>query len=571
MLASRPAPIVARVIRVLRVQNLATIEELELWLGPGLNVVTGETGAGKSVLLGAVAMLCGRRVSSSIVRSGADAARVEAILETPVLLARAASLGLADEGADEILVARSVSREARGRVFINGRLATVALLGELLGDQLEVVSQGEHQQLMRPEVQAELLDRYGRLGPLADEVAGLHARWREVAGEIHARRANAEELARRSDQLRYEIEQIERAAPRPEELEELEAEHGRLAHVERLGQAGSASIESLEGESGASERVSAALSTLRAVADLDPALREPVEALERAAVELGEAGALLERYATSLEADPGRLEQVEARLSELRRLQSRYGPSIAAILAHHEAAAEELARIGGGEARSAELEASLADLGQVLEGAAGRLGAARREVAAELEERVSRELAVLDLQRARFCVGFEPLRSKTSEGLEAPSGPAGRERASFRLSANPGEEPRSLRDAASGGELARLLLALRNVLREAEPGRLLLFDEIDAGVGGRTARRVGDRLRALASRHQIVCITHLPQIAAQAETHYRVHKQVRAGRSRTRVSALEGDARVDEIARMSGGGRLTAVARAHARELLARG
>ncbi|MEE9279746.1 MAG: DNA repair protein RecN [Myxococcota bacterium] len=556
-------------IRTLRVKNLATIEELELELGSGLNVLTGETGAGKSVLLNAIALLRGRRVPSEAIRTGASFASAEAIIDSPELVGRARGLGLAEDEDAELLVSRRISRDGRGKVFVNGRLATVSLLQQLLGDSLEVIGQGEHQRLLRPQDQAELLDRYGGLGESVGKVAERHHRWRELAEEIAGRRAHTAERARREDQLRFEIEQIDAANPRVGELEELLQERARLAHVERLGQATASVLEALEGDRGLRDRIAAARSELASAAAVDEELATPLAALERAGLELDEADAELARYTASLEADPTRLAQLEDRLDELGRLRARYGDSVEEILRHREAALAEAEALGGGEVRTAELESELESVGQSLEAAARRLGKARARVGAEFEARVSEELAVLGLGRAALRVRFEPLAGKTPEGRSAPSGPRGLERASFELAANPGEDPRRLRDAASGGELARLMLGLRNVLREAEGGHLLLFDEVDAGIGGTTARHVGERLQSLAESHQIVCITHLPQVAARGETHYRVAKRVRAGRTRTRVERLQAEDRVDELARMAGGGRVTDVARAHARELLA--
>jgi len=554
-------------IATLRVRNLVTIEALELELGPGLTVVTGETGAGKSLLLGAIALLSGQRVGSELVRAGAREAEVEAILSGEALLARARALGLADEGDQELLVSRSVSREGRGRVSVNGRLATVALLAELVGDALEITSQGEHQRLLRAETQAQLLDAFAELGPAAREVAELHGRWREGALAIQARRRDREALARREDQLRFELDQIDRAKPEPGELDALGIELRRLGHADRLAHSAGRALEALDADGGARERLGAARATLRSVSELDPALAEPEAALERAKLELDEAVLLLERYAESVEADPQRLAKVEDRLAELRRLQSRYGATVEDILAHRARAAGELAGLSGGEARTAELERELAETADALDEKSRALTRARTAAAAELERAVGAELGALELARARFSVELAPLDAKSADGLEPPCGPAGRERAAFLLAANPGESAGKLRDAASGGELARLLLALRNALRDADTGRLLLFDEIDAGLGGQTARRVGERLRALAARNQVICITHLPQIAALGDSHHTVVKDVRKSRTETRISTLSGEARVDEIARMSGG-QLTDAARAHARELL---
>jgi DNA repair protein RecN (Recombination protein N) len=557
-------------IATLRVRNMVTIEELELELGPGLTVVTGETGAGKSLLLGAIALLSGQRVGSELVRAGAKEAQVEAILKSPQLLARARALGVAAEGEDELLVSRTLSREGRGRVFLNGRLATVALLSELMADALEITSQGEHQRLLRAEAQAELLDAFASLEPFAGEVAGLHARWRELALAIQARRRDREALARREDQLRFELEQIDRVKPLPGELDELGVELRRLGHADRLARAAGRALESLDSEGGLREQLGAARASLRAVLELDPELRDSDAALERAKLELDEASLLLERYAEAIEADPQRLTRVEERLGELRRLQSRYGNAIEDILTHRDRAAAELASLAGGEERTAELEAELAALAESLDAKARGLSRARETAAEALERAVQSELAALELKRARFRVELEPLEAKSAEGLTPPSGPSGRERAAFLLAANPGEAAGKLKDTASGGELARLLLALRNALRDADQGRVLLFDEVDAGLGGQTARKVGERLRTLAARNQVICITHLPQIAALGDLHHSVVKDVRKSRTETRISTLRGDERVDEIARMSGG-QLTDASRAHARELLSLG
>ncbi len=555
-------------IRTLRVRNLAVIEELELELGPGLNVLTGETGAGKSVLLSAIALLCGRRVSAEVIRSGETDASVHAILDSPELLARAKQLGLASDDDEELLVVRSISRESRGRVHVNGGPATVALLAELMTDALEVVSQGEHQRLLRPDVQTELLDAYAGIEAEVASLGDLYTEWRRASEQLHERLLRGEERARRADQLQFEIEQIDASTPRPGELDELEREHARLGHADRLAGHAAVAVEALDRDGGVREGLARARSEVESAARLDPSLDPIAQGIERARVEAEEAALELERYQSGLESDPARLEHVEARLGELGRLQSRYGPTIEAILEYRDRARDELEDLDGGGQRMAELERARAEAGVELERAASRLGRARRAAAEQLQAEVESELRALGLGRAEFRVRLEALPSKSAEGETAPSGPRGQERAAFLLAANPGEEPRRLRDAASGGELSRLLLALRNVLRDADGGRVLLFDEIDAGVGGRTANRVGERLRRLGGAHQILCITHLPQLAALAQTHFCVYKRTRAGRSRPGVEPLHDEARVEEIARMSAGGRVTDAARAHARELL---
>jgi DNA repair protein RecN (Recombination protein N) len=556
-------------IRTLRVRNLAVIEDLELRLGAGLTVITGETGAGKSVLLSAISLLSGRRVSTEAIRSGESEASVEALFDSQDLLERARELGLAHDEDSELLVSRTLSREGRGRVRVNGNLSTVGMLAQLTADAIEVTSQGEHQRLLRPEVQLELLDAYADHAAPLGEVAECYARWRALMQEVESRISQAVERARRCDQLRFELEQIEAVDPLDGELEQLEGDLARLAHVDRLMQHVQVAREALESDAGASGVIARARAEVDSAAALDPGIRSAAEGLTRAGLELDEVVLELESYQSTLEADPARLEQVERRLGELARLQSRYGATISAILAHRDAARDELEQLDGGESRTLELERDTAAAAAQLASAADRLGRGRRSAAADLERAVQAELKSLELGSALFRVAVEPQPNKTPEGWDAPSGPRGAERVQFMLAANRGEEARGLRDAASGGELSRLLLALRNTLRDAGGSRVLLFDEIDAGVGGKIAGRVGERLCALGRSHQILCITHLPQIAAQGSCHYHVWKRTRGGRTRTGVEELTGEARVEELASMAAGKRVTDAARAHARELLA--
>ena len=556
-------------IRSLRVRNLAVLEELELELGPGLNVITGETGAGKSVLLGAIALLRGRRISSELVRTGAEEASIEVVLDDPEVLLRAREQGYASGEDEELVVTRTVSREGRGRVRINGTLATAQLLARTIGDGIEVVSQGEHQRLLQPDVQSRLLDEFAGLGGAVQATRALHRRWVECVREIEERRRDAEARRREEDRLRFEIEQIRDVAPEPGELEELESERVRLAHLDRLAGDAAQGLEVLDGEGALRDGVVRLRARLARSAELDPLLAPIVEALGRAELELGEAASELQRYAASLDPEPDRLEQVESRVALLRRLLERYGPTLEGVLEYARSAEAELERIGGGEARIEALEAEREALGAELARQARELTESRAKAALTLAGAVEDELTALDLRGARFEIRLVPPEPRPDRGAAPPCGPRGAERAEFWLSANPGEESRRLTDAASGGELARILLALRTALRDADHGRILLFDEVDVGIGGRTARRVGERLRRLGSRHQILCITHLPQIAALGRTHTRIVKRVRAGRTERRAEPLSGEARIEEIARMSGGGRVTPAARAHAKELLA--
>ncbi|MBW2415740.1 MAG: AAA family ATPase, partial [Deltaproteobacteria bacterium] len=358
-------------IRTLRVRNLAVIEELELELGDGLNVLTGETGAGKSVLVSAIALLCGRRVSAEAIRTGEAEASVHAILDTPALLERARELGLAQAEDTELLLMRTLSREGRGRVRVNGAPATVGVLAQLMADALEVVSQGEHQRLLRPEVQTDLLDAYAGLEGPVEDLGRLHAAWRALADQLYERLSGGEQRARRADQLRFEVEQIEAVDPRPDELDELEREHARLAHVDRLAGHAAAALTALESSSLADAR-----GEIEAASRLDDSLVPAFEALERARLEAEEAALELARYQAGLESDPRRLDHVESRLGELARLQSRYGSTVEAILEYRDRAQAELDDVGGGEDRTAELERELADAAAALDDAARALGRA---------------------------------------------------------------------------------------------------------------------------------------------------------------------------------------------------
>ena len=365
-------------IRTLQVFDLAVIEQIGLELGPGLNVGTGETGAGKSILLGALALLRGGRISSDLVRTGAKEARVEAILDDPVLLARAREHGLATEDDQELVISRTVSREGRGRIRVNGSLATATVLERVTGEGVEVVGQGEHQQILRADVQAAMLDRFAGVEAEVETVSQLYRRWAGLGRAIAEGRSNAEARLREEDRLRFEIEQIRTVDPRPGEIEELERERTRLAHVDRLARDTADALEVLEGEEGVRDRVAGLRARLSQAAALDRALEDAVRALERTELELAEALAQCRCYESSLEPNPARLEVVETRLSELRRLQQRYGPTAEEILSYLRTAEEELGRISGDPARLEQLEGERQEVGQEL----GRVAGASRSVGA---------------------------------------------------------------------------------------------------------------------------------------------------------------------------------------------
>ncbi|MCP3984341.1 MAG: DNA repair protein RecN [bacterium] len=561
-------------IERLRIQQLALVDELELEFGPGLNVLTGETGAGKSIVLGALGLLAGARADRDSIREGADEAVVEAVFEIAGLTDLEASLaerGLeAEEGA--LIVRRSLQRSGRGRAWVGGQLVPIQTLAELFGGRLEVSSQHASQALLRPDLQGRLLDHHGGLwadrAAIEAGVRGL----RERHAELVALRTEAEERARREDFLAFQVREIDDAGLDVEEAAQIDVEHRRLVHSERLGGEASSVVAALSGDpSGGAEasigdRLAEAERSLATLAELDPSLTDAAERMAGATAELADLARDLERYAAQVETDPGRLSAVEDRIQELERLRRKYGSRVEEILAFRDSAAAELRTLGSSDERMGKLEAEQAAEHQEVAKRAAKLSRARRKAATALAEAAQASVRVLAMASAQVEVALSPVEPEP--GL--PCGPSGAESAEILFSSNEGETPRPLRKVASGGELSRIFLALKNVLRAQTAGMVLVFDEVDAGIGGAVAERVGGVLGSLAVDHQVLCITHLPQIAAQPAHHFRVEKRQAGGRTLTRVVALDPESRVDEIARMAGGEAPGAETHEHARALLER-
>lgn len=555
-------------IESLRIESLAVVEAAALELAPGLNVLTGETGAGKSLVLGAVALLAGARASAEAVRPGASEARVEAVLRVdraPALAAALAERGLAvEDGA--VIVERAVSPSGRSRARVAGSLVPVATLAELFGPWIEISSQHESQALLRPETHGRLLDAWGGHERLRERVETRVRALRALDAELEGLRRAAEERARREDFLAFQVREIDEAALEEGELERLRAERARLQHAERLREDGGAAAALLLGDpdadaAGALDRLAEAARRLDAIRALDPDAGAFAERARAAQVELADLAREVARYAGALEGDPARLATLEERLRLLERLQRKYGASEAEILGFRERAAGELAALGDADARLEKLGAERAAEAAALARDAAALSQARRAAARGLEREVEPALAELAMPGARFRVELAPAAAPA----DLPCGPGGAESPEFLFSANRDLEPRPLRRVASGGELSRVFLALKNVLRRADPGGALVFDEVDAGIGGGVADRVGAVLAQLAGSHQVLCITHLPQIAARGDRHLVVRRD--AGGA-VCVEAVSGKARVDEIARMAGGEKVGEATRKHARALL---
>jgi DNA repair protein RecN (Recombination protein N) len=558
------------VLRELRIENLLLIERAELRLGEGLNAITGETGAGKTVLAHSLDLLMGGKARSGIVRPGAEEAWVEGVFDLPRgLLAEPEMADVAERlpnGAEEIVLGRRVSASGRTTAFLAGRSASAGDLKLLGGRLLAFFGQHEHRKLTISSAQMEVLDGFAG----ADHLA-LREKYREAQREFGRLEAELVELRKRDgsrerdlDLHRYELSEIEEVAPDPAEEAELSAERERLRHAEGLREAALGALAGAAGADedggGAASALAAAESLLHGVGGVDAELDTLAERLGALALELGDVVGGLRGYLDGIEADPGRLAAVEERLEALDRLQRKHGGSVEAVLAHAEHCRAEIARLEGAETRGVEAEAALVEAGDQREEFGKRLSKSRADAAGPLRRRVAEELERLAMPGAELGVELEP----HPDGF----GPNGRETVELRISPNPGMAPAPLRDAASGGELSRVMLALSG-LGAGAGAATLVFDEIDVGVGGKTARVVGERLRALGEGRQVLCITHLPQVASLAPTHFRLEKDTSGERAAATVQRLDGEGVVEEIRRMLGGERTDEAADKHARELLA--
>ena len=539
----------------LQIRALGVIEEAVLELSPGLTVITGETGAGKTMLVTALQLLLGARADTSLVRHGEEDAWVAA----RVVPAPAEAAQWTED--DELVVEREL-REGRSRARIAGRLAPVGALGEVLGGHVEVHAQGEHARLLRPEEQRILLDRFA--GPdhaaaLADH-ARLHAELLDVRHRLQRLDDEARARQRTMDRLRHELEEIEAVAPDPATDGDLEARLAVLEHAEELALAAARAAEAL-GTDGAGQPLGEALDALRRLPVADPELDEAHERVVSLTEEARDLAVAMRRRSEELGADPEQLDELRARQRALQELYRRYGADPVQVLEHAESAAKELVRLEDEEADAGGLEDRAAELEERVRTSAAELTATRRAAGDRLAAGVDARLGDLGMPHATFRVELEP-----SEPVRH-----GADRVRFVLAANPGEPPASLERAASGGERSRVMLAIEVTLADAEGAGVLVFDEVDAGIGGTTALAVGETLARLARTgqgRQVLCVTHLAQIAAYADVHHSVVKEVEGGRTVTRVRRVAEEDRVEELARMLGGDAGGSAGREHARTLL---
>jgi DNA repair protein RecN (Recombination protein N) len=549
------------VLDELRVENLLLIERAELRLGPGLNVLTGETGAGKTVLAHALDLLLGGKPRAGIVRPGASEAYVEGTFELADQLRQELGERIPAD-AEELVLARRVSAEGRTRAYMNGRSATAGDLRDVGGSLLSFYGQHEHRRLTLAAAQLEILD--GFCGPeqvdRRDGFAAAYARERALREELAELRERAGARDREIDLLEWELAEIDAADPSEAEEHELTAERERLRNLEGLRLAAAAGIEALAPESGdgGASALAGASGALEGMRGVDAALDVLAERAQALAVEADDLAGELRRYGEAVDAPPGRLDEVEERLALFDKLKRKHGGTIAAVLAHAEACRARRDELAGAEEAAESATAALDEARAELRERAAGLRSARETAAAGLAGAVVEALAGLAMDGATFEARLTPREDY---------GPSGGDEVEFLIAPNPGVPAGPLRDTASGGELSRVMLALMSAAAAAGP-ETLVFDEVDAGIGGQTARAVGEQLRGLAAGRQIICITHLPQIASMADRHFRIVKDTSADPARTTVTLLERGAVVGELVRMLGADDTDAAARRHAKELL---
>ena len=566
-------------LRCLHITNLAIVRDLTLDLGAGLNLLTGETGAGKSILVDALALVLGGKSGPDMIRAGSERASIEA--EFDVSSNRAARVFLEERGyaadAGAIVARREILAQGKGRAFLGGSLAPLSDLKTLGSVLVDLHGQHQQQSLLHPLNHRDLLDRHAGLDAQLDDMARASHGLGAATARLHSMREGAQRLLQRADALRYLIDEIDAAAPKRGERGALRAEREVLRNAETVLGHARAAYESLyEGEAAALPRLAESLRALRDLLRFDPALREHFERAESARADLQEIAFALRDYPSRLNFEPHRLEGIDDRVQALETLLRKHAPGGAEedLLRLRDEGARELEELVGGGETVDELERRVEELRAEALRHASSLSRARRAAAQALERRVDKELDDLAM-RARFAVDLRNRPSPGSglwvDGEEVVVDAAGYDVVEFLLSANPGEPLAPLASVASGGELSRVMLALEVVLRkEAEP-RSLVFDEVDAGIGGAVAEAVGRKLSALARHHQVVCVTHLPQIASHADRHIVVRKRADRGRTEVEVAPLDDRGKVEELARMLAGEKVTATALRHAAEMRARG
>lgn len=563
-------------LQELTIRNFAIIEDLIIHFEGGLTVLSGETGAGKSIIVNAVNLLLGSRASAALIRTGAESAELEALFDIPPESPAARIMAEQDYDASEgLMIRRIISRNERHRIYINGRLATMQALGAITAHLASISGQHAHQGLLREDVHLEILDQYGDLWKLRQD-------YTEGFGHLQPLLRRERDLLRRQaqqgqliDLLRFQLEEITAAAVAVGEDETLEQERRRLKNGEFLYQTVQQCVDVLySGDGAVVEQLGGLGKSLEQAAAIDAGLATSAAALNDLAYGVEDLAAQLRDYLKRIDLDPRNLENVEARLDQLTKLKRKYGGSLESVLAHRDDVARQLEATENIDAAIAQVGAQLKQRHRQLTELAEALSAGRRQAGQRLSRLVEAELASLKMADTRFAVELQPIpASRESSPYLSHDGRAltesGMDRAAFMIAPNVGEAIKPLANIASGGELSRVVLALKAILAQRDSVETVIFDEVDAGIGGGVAERVGKKLAALAQHHQILCITHLPQIAKYGRHHFRIVKKVVKGRTLTTIAPLGPEARIEEIARMLGGETITPATLNHAREMLA--
>jgi len=562
-------------LQELSIKNFAVIDDLRIRFDDGLTMLTGETGAGKSIIINAVNLLLGSRASSDLIRSGTETAELEALFRIKAesrVWNCLRETGF--EPSEELLIQRLMSRTDRHRVYINGRLSTIQILNRITEGLAGVSGQHAHQVLLRQDRHLSILDQFGGLLPLRNRVHRLYHEIVPVIRKLDRLRQLQSRQTEQSELLRFQSEEIAAVSPRPDEDTGLEQEKKRLKSAESLHQSVHDCFNRLYGGQGAIvEGLVEVARTLEKSGTVDPQLMDTAHALQETTYRLEDIARCLNGYLDGLHSDDGRLEQVEARLDVIQRLKRKYGGSLETVFAHLDAVNRELDTVEDLKEQIAETERELERQHKVLADACRELSVHRKQAAGVLAERTEKELASLQMPHVRFQIRLHQteIRDETSPMLQVDGRhihESGIDAAEFMIAPNPGEELKPLSSIASGGELSRIVLALNVILARKETVETVVFDEVDAGIGGGTAERVGEKLLELAGYHQVICITHLPQIARFGHQHFKISKTVTGGRTKTEIDALNERQRIREIARMMGGMNITQTTMEHAREML---
>lgn len=562
----------------LSIKNFAIIDDLTIRFDQGLTVLSGETGAGKSVIVNAVNLLLGSRASAKLIRTGAETAELEALFELPPE-SRALEI-LGEQGYDpssELIIRRIIAVNDRHRIYINGRLATMQLLAAVTENLATISGQHEHQRLLAESEHLAILDRFAGLGPLREDVRACYNELKPLIQKRDALQNRADNQRAHADLLRFQQKEIADAGLTPGEDAALKQEQARLKNAETLYQTAFNTVEVLyAGQGAVSEKLVELRKQIDRAAAIDPDLGPAARDIAEIGFRTEDIARHLRTYMDTIRFDPGRLEEIESRIDRINRLKRKYGPELADVTARLSEIEKELADLENLSDKIAETEKQLADAHARLSGISADLSARRRSAAAGLAQKLQEALASLKMENTLVDIAFfdHAALNQPSSWLICNGKPVtdtGLEQACFMISPNVGEALKPLSAIASGGELSRTILALKSIMTPTDTDTTLIFDEVDAGIGGETAEQVGKKLADLATRHQVICITHLAQIAKFADHHYRIVKQVEDGRTLTRIFKLDDDQRLEETARMIGGAEITRTTREHAGELLTTG